>query len=171
MDEKLITVVDDVLVSIGFQRRSAPRWVSPKTNNSWDRGHMSGHMTDYTKKPRIYPSFNESVLDNLVNRTSRDSTTLGRILRKAMKQLELPGKVGWSQKAGCSCPCSPGWVWDAAPARDIDGEPSTRFYDVWVSFGGLDPNRHDPEAQDAQANRLAQFVADPTLPFGKEVLA
>lgn len=57
----------------------------------------------------IFPA-NENVFDNLLNRYSRPS--------KAYKAEVLPAvfarigehKVSWSQKAGCNCGCSPGFI-------------------------------------------------------------
>jgi hypothetical protein len=66
-----------------------------------------------TKKARIYVSpQGETVLENLMG---------GRFTRphQAYKALVLPLirelygqdlKLAWSQRAGCSCPCSPGFV-------------------------------------------------------------
>lgn len=67
----------------------------------------------YTKA-RVYFSFKgETVLDNLMNRKGRPYNALRReAMPEVLKQMGLPAdtKVRWSQYAGCSCPCSPGFI-------------------------------------------------------------
>lgn len=64
----------------------------------------------------IFPE-GESIFENLENRRSRPSTTykkevLPLLLEDVKKEgLNLDGKkISWSQKAGCSCGCSPGFI-------------------------------------------------------------
>ncbi len=56
----------------------------------------------------------ESVMENLQNRTTRPADQYRLIALSAMKQAGLDidsFKLVWSQKAGCSmCPCSPGFI-------------------------------------------------------------
>ncbi len=167
---------DGTRVTFEAHRRRAPRWIS----NGRGRGYMSESYTDYNKKPRIYVSCDETLLENLVNRTTRPVNAWGRVIRKAMKQLELPGRIGWYQRAGCSCPCSPGFIWSDAPNfsaawymdkankwgdRVYDDGYATRRYDVYVKIDGAPVAREDEAAQDEQFDRLGQLVEDPTLPF------
>ena len=115
-----------------------------------------------------------------MNRTTRPVNAWGRVIRKAMTQLELPGKIGWYQKAGCSCPCSPGFIWTEAPVLDAcwyadkanklgdhvyDNGYRMRNYDVWVSIEGAPTVRDDEAAQAEQLNRLGALAQDPTLPL------
>lgn len=81
----------------------------------------------YTAKPRVYISVNETILENLINRRSRPVSEYRRLMPQVMTLLGLPAdtKAVWSQKAGCSCGCSPGFIvqydrWDAR-------------WDAWVS--------------------------------------
>lgn len=71
----------------------------------WERG--------YDAHARLYVHVKgESIMDNLMNRRSRPSTFYRKeVLPVVLKQFGLtPEKVVWSQKAGCSCPCSPGFI-------------------------------------------------------------
>lgn len=55
---------------------------------------------------------NESILDNLINRHDRPQKAYRQLLPQIMEQNGFNGKVRWSQRAGCSCPCSPGFIVD-----------------------------------------------------------
>lgn len=72
---------------------------------SWERG--------YDKEARVFiwPE-GESVWENLNNRRDRPHTYYRKaIMPQVLAQLGLsPERVQWSQKAGCSCPCSPGFI-------------------------------------------------------------
>jgi hypothetical protein len=73
-------------------------------------------------KARIYiwPK-GENVIDNISNRFSRPSAAYKE---EVLPKLDLPKgvKVRWSQKAGCSCGCSPGFIVDAKLGYDIHVE-------------------------------------------------
>lgn len=72
-----------------------------------------GDYKHYESKPRLYISpVGETILDNLVNRHSRPKDIYKKLLPEIFKQAGLPEdtKAYWSQKAGCSCPCSPGFI-------------------------------------------------------------
>jgi len=68
----------------------------------------------YAVKPRVYVwPRGESIIDNLMNRRSRPI----KLFRQAAKDgLSAMGvdlskvELRWSQKAGCSCGCSPGFI-------------------------------------------------------------
>ena len=72
-------------------------------------------MNEYSRPPRIYifPE-GESILDNLlVGRHNRPYKMYReRILPTVFEELNWDPntKVRWSQYAGCTCPCSPGFV-------------------------------------------------------------
>lgn len=72
------------------------------------------HYKALNTKARIYFSFkDETILDNLEKRKCRPHTTLRKevvpqVLRKM--GMDPKTKVRWSQYAGCSCPCSPGFI-------------------------------------------------------------
>lgn len=78
----------------------------------------------YSAKARIYFFVkNESVVDNLLNRRSRPyqayRAILPTVLAAAGFSSELAQSARWSQKAGCSCGCSPGFIVDH---RDVRGK-------------------------------------------------
>ena len=131
---------------------------------------------------------NESVLENLCNRTSRPTRAWAKILReRVLPLLGIEGKVRWNQYAGCSCPCSPAFVIDGKIERaEIDGKtsdhliitrskdkgPWSRFtpysqVDLWVSIDAAMlgvPETEDPEKRAARTEAVARsVVADPTL--------
>lgn len=75
----------------------------------------------------------ESVAENLMARMFGHSapykTYRQEVLPRVFKKLKIdPAKVSWSQKAGCSCGCSPGYVLDINPT--VAG-----FEAVWVTIG------------------------------------
>ena len=79
------------------------------------------------KKSRLFLCIkNEKILDNLANRRSRPVDKYKSLLPDIVAALELePRKVKWSQYAGCTCPCSPGFIMDHSQGKDyhvtIDG--------------------------------------------------
>lgn len=90
---------------------------------------------EYSSAPRIYVGIEgETILENLANRRNRDYTTYRKIVQQATKQVGFKSlKMGWSQYAGCSCPCSPGfkvkdWDWPSHPE-------SGNYWDMWVVIG------------------------------------
>lgn len=54
----------------------------------------------------------ENILEDLANRHSRPYKIYRTLFPKVQKLLELkaPIKATWSQYAGCTCPCSPGFI-------------------------------------------------------------
>ena len=68
------------------------------------------------KKTRVYvfPK-GESLYENLMNRRERPYNVYKKeVLPSVFRAMGLPEdtKAKWSQYAGCSCPCSPGFVLD-----------------------------------------------------------
>lgn len=88
----------------------------------------------YSRKryPRLYISpENESVLENLIGgRHNRPADLYHKALPAILKELGLPEdtEAVWSQYAGCSCPCSPGFILKD-PRLQGDGR------DFWVTVG------------------------------------
>lgn len=81
----------------------------PKTGSS-----SKDNARDYYHRPRIYiwPE-GETVMENFTKgRHTRPYTQYKKeVLPQLFRKLGLNGiKVSWSQKAGCSCPCSPGFI-------------------------------------------------------------
>ena len=98
------------------------------------------HMTrgEYSKPPRMYVSVSkasETVLDNLMNRKRRPYNIYKTLIHSSGigSVLDLT-KLSWSQYAGCSCPCSPGFVLNRQYPV-IDGETYV-YFDVWVALDG-----------------------------------
>ena len=78
---------------------------------------------DWVKQTRIYvwPQ-GESLMDNLMNRKQRPFAQYKKeVIPSVLEAMGLPAdtKVRWSQYAGCSCPCSPGFVVDGDSRRDV----------------------------------------------------
>lgn len=79
---------------------------------------MKVQYPDYSekiKKSRVYVWVqDEGILDNLNNRVNRPVALWKEIALKGLREVglteELIGGLKWSQKAGCSCSCSPGFI-------------------------------------------------------------
>ena len=88
---------------------------------------------DSNSRPRIYvwPE-DETIKENFENRRQRPYTIYKKeVLPQLFRKLGLsPEKVGWSQKAGCSCPCSPGFV---VQSRDIPFDIHVTVTDKYVA--------------------------------------
>jgi len=87
------------------------------------RKRVHADWKDYSKRARIYvwPQ-GESIMDNLMNRRQRPYTTYKKeVIPAVLEKMGLPSntKVRWSQYAGCSCPCSPGFVVDGYIGHDV----------------------------------------------------
>jgi hypothetical protein len=87
------------------------------------RDRNTAPYKDWVKQTRIYvwPQ-GESIMDNLMNRKQRPHTTYKKeVIPAVLEKMGLPAdtKVRWSQYAGCSCPCSPGFIVDGDSRRDI----------------------------------------------------
>lgn len=85
-------------------------------------------LQEYNANTRVYiwPE-GETVIDNLMNRKSRPYNIYKKeIMPEVLKELGLDPemKVRWSRYAGCSCPCSPGFIL-----------PMNLGYDVHVTIG------------------------------------
>jgi hypothetical protein len=78
------------------------------------------------QKTRVYFSHpGETIMDNLMNRRNRPRDLYRQYLPEVATALDLPAgtKFAWSQKAGCNCGCSPGFICDYSYGKD-----------VWVEF-------------------------------------
>ena len=94
--------------------------------NSMSKREVQGRRRGRTES-RVYVwESKESIVDNLVNRRSR--------LHDAYKEIVsvlCPGvKLRWSQKAGCSCGCSPGFIPDRNFYDPITHRPYNLHVDV-----------------------------------------
>jgi hypothetical protein len=64
----------------------------------------------------------ESLMDNLQNRRSRPYNEYRKqVLPAVLAALGLPNstRVKWSQYAGCSCPCSPGFIVEGVRGKEV----------------------------------------------------
>lgn len=70
---------------------------------------------EYNSRTRVYfwPK-SESIIENMRNRRSRPFNEYRKLLPEALVKagLDVSTAVGarWSQKAGCQCGCSPGFI-------------------------------------------------------------
>ena len=103
----------------------------------------------YYNAPRMYVSTDESfdVIEDLMNRRNRPYAFWRKAIRKAIASsiIDLE-KMAWSQTAGCSCPCSPGFVLDKQYI--VIDEMAFRYFDVWVTLIGAPSVREDKPARD-----------------------
>lgn len=86
-----------------------------------ERGNVS--YREWVKQTRIYVwPRGESIMENLMNRKQREHTVYKKeVIPGVLEAMGLPAdtKVRWSQYAGCSCPCSPGFIVDGDSRRDV----------------------------------------------------
>jgi hypothetical protein len=78
---------------------------------------------EFHKATRVYiwPK-GETLLDNLENRRSRPYTEYRKqVMPKVLAAMGLPSytKIKWSQYAGCSCPCSPGFIVEGVRGKTV----------------------------------------------------
>ncbi len=79
-------------------------------------------------KTRVYMSFSESVWENLENRHSRPWKAIKPLLENMPGAERLTFR--WSQKAGCNCGCSPGFI--------VDGwSPTLSGKNAWIKVEGV----------------------------------
>jgi hypothetical protein len=85
----------------------------------------------------MYVDANETfnVIEDLMNRHRRPYATWRKAIRTALAKVDIDlSKMAWSQKAGCSCPCSPGFVLNKQNL-EVNGEVFY-LYDIWVTLVG-----------------------------------
>jgi len=95
--------------------------------------------SEFYAAPRLYVGVNdETILQNLINRRNRPYNIYKKMLRDSLvgEVFDL-SKLSWSQYAGCSCPCSPGFI---IPKQVVNlGGRTFQNFDVWVEFGDATP--------------------------------
>ena len=97
--------------------------------HSYERG--------WNKAPRMYVDVSEqfNVIEDLMNRHRRPYAAWRKAVRRALAGVNIDlSKMAWSQKAGCSCPCSPGFVLNKQNL-EVNGEVFY-LYDIWVTLVG-----------------------------------
>jgi hypothetical protein len=63
----------------------------------------------YDRRSRVHVFVeNETMLENLTDRRNRPSKLYRKIVEDQFPT--LAGQITWSQKAGCGCGCSPGFI-------------------------------------------------------------
>ncbi len=103
----------------------------------------------YYAAPRLYISVkDETIMENLANRKRRPYNVYKTLIHSSMLgQIFDLGKLQWSQYAGCSCPCSPGFI---LPKQTINmGGHTFSNFDVFVEIEGA------PSINESKAPRLA----------------
>ena len=103
-------------------------------------------------KRRIYVyAAGETILGQFVNRRHRPFEVYRReVMPYVGKVLGLSGKYRWSSKAGCSCPCSPGFI-----EQEGNFLGCNRF-DVFVTVRDLPVNTVGETVTEAQQS-LAKY--------------
>ena len=88
----------------------------------------------YSQSPRMYVSVSdETVLDNLVNRKRRPYNVYKTLIHSSgISEVLNLSELRWSQRAGCTCPCSPGFVLGRQSMQI--GEKSFHHFDACVTL-------------------------------------
>lgn len=94
------------------------------------RTYRPGESREYFSQPRVYFwEDGETILDHLVNRRAEPYRLVRKALDSILQDLGVSfAKARWSQRAGCSCPCSPGFVLDGA---SLNGQHA---FDVFLTI-------------------------------------
>ena len=113
-----VILADGTLVEVVMIKR---KWTTPA--RAFDAG------------TRVYvDEIGETIIENLVNRGARPVKAYKAIVLETLQHIDINDKrIAWSQRAGCSCGCSPGFVLRAGDnsgvtCHRIDGTP----VDIWV---------------------------------------
>lgn len=71
------------------------------------------------KKPRVFVEVaDEGLVENLENRRNRPVKVYSKIVRAALAEANIGiEKLLWSQYAGCTCACSPGFILTTTGAK------------------------------------------------------
>jgi len=101
-----------------------------------ERSSVGTTWREYSAAPRMYVSVkDESIIDNMLNRKRRPYSVYKTLIRGSLlEQVLRLGDLRWSQYAGCSCSCSPGFVLPKQ-VLNIGGHTFSNF-DVWISIEG-----------------------------------
>jgi hypothetical protein len=75
----------------------------------------------YIAKPRVYICIDsENIIQNIEQRRQRPVAEFRKLMPEILKQAGLEDvKFRWSQTAGCSCGCSPGFILESSAHKDI----------------------------------------------------
>lgn len=110
-----------------------------------------------TQRSRVYVDIKgEGIWESFAARTSRPYNLWRPLVKAALEREGWTGvQLSWSQRAGCPCPCSPGFIVTAG------GKPRKV---VWVEITG-GPNSVDIREYNLRAQALSD---DPTIPVSLE---
>jgi hypothetical protein len=98
---------------------------------SGDRTYRVSYKLDRTDgNSRVFVDFKETVMENLMNRRSRDWRWMKPIVEKALADNGINfEKISWNRYAGCQmCPCSGGFV--------VSGGDIGKDYWLTITEGG-----------------------------------
>ena len=97
----------------------------------WYPGDRS---SDMNKAPRLYVNVtDESVFENLENRKRRPYNVYKTLIHSSgLRTLINIDKLSWSQHAGCTCACSPGFV--LGHQNVYIGDETFYNWDAWVTL-------------------------------------
>lgn len=118
---------------------------------------------------RVYVWLPETVLENLENRRNRDVKTLRAVALQGLQQhgfsVDL-SDLRWSQKAGCGCGCSPGFV---LGQRLFNGDEG--YVDVHVNVTAEGPGRKELEAARGELVPASERRTQPPIAGYSELVA
>jgi hypothetical protein len=91
---------------------------------------------EFEAAPRMYVSVSdETLVDDLMNRRRRPYNVYKTLIHSSgLKTILDLTKLSWSQYAGCSCPCSPGFV--LKHQRVSAGGHEFAQWDAWLTLTG-----------------------------------
>ncbi len=160
MSDKIESSIE--IVDVAVRERTRPRW---ERNDYSGRWYQNGDYRSYNAKPRVYVWFKgESIFENLMTRFERKPNRYRPYVKAVLADLGVEyDKLAWSQRAGCSCGCSPGYVLTLSKdesGREIMPEcvsKSNKRFDIHIT---IDAERIDELLTDFGVAKLAAIVGE-----------
>lgn len=123
------------------------------------KNRFGGYMNIQSyKKTRIFVWVkNESLSENLMNRRNRPVTEYRKLVKEVLESLQVDGKISWSQHAGCTCACSPGFILHDSPWRYARG------YNVSIEITAPELKNNGYITPLEAYGFVGEFVATPTF--------
>jgi hypothetical protein len=121
-----------------------------------NRSRYTRTNKDYYSKSRVYFTHKgETILENFGNRIARPQDLYKTYLGDIAEALGLPRqtKFRWSQKAGCGCGCSPGYICNEVSRKD-----------VYVTLTNAPKTNNVTDDEMEAASRKIALLQDPTMP-------